>query len=161
MLGIAVCSKAVDKIYGTLQALRAPKSYPEGRLPLPIAGAFALPFVVALYGYAPELHWPVWVLLVSVVLFGITIIFSVVPMLTYVTDAFGLYSASAMTAVLITRCLAGTFLPLATAPLTQKLGYGPGFLVLGAACLVLAPVPALVMRYGPRWRQWSKYTMDE
>ena len=160
-MGIAVCSTGVDWIYNKLLARRGGKPYPEGRLPLPIIGAFALPFVVTLYGYAPYLHWPVWILLLSVVLLGICIIFSIIPMLTYVTDAFGLYSASAMTAVLITRCLAGTFLPLATAPLTEKLGLGPGFLVLAAASLLLAPVPALVMRFGTRWRQWSKYSMDD
>jgi hypothetical protein len=117
-------------------------------------------------------------LLLSVVLQGYAVILSIVPMLTYVTDAFSIYSASALTAVLITRCLAGTFLPLTTAPLTDRLGYGYGFTCLAAACLALAPIPVskrqlserrtfrltvckpLVMRYGTKWRQRSKYSRD-
>ena len=100
-------------------------------------------------------------MLLAVVLLGFAVILCIVPMMTYITDIFGLYSASALTAVLITRCLMGTFLPLAVAPLTNDIGYGFGFLVMAAACLLLAPVPALVMRYGTRWRQWSAYTKND
>lgn len=161
MLGIICQSVFVDRIYVKLQARHGGKTYHEGRLPLVVTGAFFMPLAVALFGYSAGLHWPVWFLLIFVALLGFDIVCSIVPMLTYVTDTFGLYSASALTAVLVTRCLAGTFLPLATAPLTDKLGYGPGFLVLAAACLLLAPVPALVMRYGPQWRQFSKYSMND
>lgn len=96
---------------------------------------------MALYGWTAEQHWPVWVLLLAVVLQGYGLICSGVPMLTYITDAFGLYSASALTAILVTRCLAGTFLPLATDPLREKLGYGWAFTILGGLCLVLSPLP--------------------
>lgn len=66
-----------------------------------------------------------------------------------------------MTAVLITRCLMGTFLPLVTAPLSEAIGYGWAFTVLAAVCLVLAPIPLMVLRYGEKWRQKSVYTKDE
>jgi MFS family permease len=160
-MGLAVCNLLVDKLYVKLQARHGEKAYPEGRLPLPIVGAFAFPFIVALYGYAPGLHWPVWVLLLAVILMGAAIVAAIVPVLTYVTDAFELYSASAMTAVLVLRNLGGTFIPLASAPLIDKFGYGPGFLVFSAALLVLAPIPPLIMKFGPRWRQWSKYSKDQ
>ena len=86
---------------------------------------------------------------------------SIVPMMTFITDAFSDYSASAMTAVLITRCLMGAFLPLAVPPLASEIGYGLAFLVLASACLLLAPVPVLIMRFGPTWRQRSEYTKDD
>ena len=153
------------------------QSYPEGRLPLVIAGAFLLPFTVLLYGWTPQLHWPAWVLLLAVVVCcprlhlqqvllsypkptsrryntpdqpakipflqiqGYSIVVAMVPALTYVTDSFGLFSASAITAVLVTRCLAGTFLPLITAPLTGRIGYGWGFTVLAGGSLALALIP--------------------
>lgn len=113
-----------------------------------------------LYGWSADRHWPVWVLLVSVVFVGLVVVTSIVPMMTYITDAFGLYSASALTAVLILRCLAGSFLPLAMPPLTNLVGIGWGFSIIAATLLATAPIPALVMRYGPRWRQRSNYTME-
>ena len=139
----------------------AEKTYPEGRLPLLVVGAFCLPLTVAFYGLVPHLQWSYWLLLLAVVITGFFEILCIVPLLTYVTDAFGLYSASALTAVLMVRCLMGTFLPLATAPLTEALGYGYGFLILAGICLALAVVPLLTMLYGARWRQRSSFTKDD
>ena len=158
--GIILCNSLVDRIYIKLQKRRGEKFHPEGRLPLPILGAFLLPGMVALYGWTAEQRWPMSCLLLTVVIQGLAVILAIIPAYTYITDAFGLYSASALTAVLVTRCLAGTFLPLATPPLTDALGQGLGYTILGAICLVLAPVPVLVMRYGPHWRQRSSYTRD-
>lgn len=150
----------MDLIYNKL-AKQHDFFYPEGRLPLCIFGAFFLPIAVALYGGTAGAHLPVAVFLVAVGLMSVSIVCCIVPMMTFITDAFGNYSASAMTAVLITRCLMGAFLPLTVPPLADKIGYGPGFLVLASACLLLAPIPALIMKYGPTWRQRSAYTKDE
>lgn len=84
---------------------------------------------------------PVAVFLAAVSLLGISLVLSIVPMMTFITDAFGTYSASALTAVLIIRCLCGAFLPLLLPPLSDKIGYGFSFLVLAAAMLIVAPVP--------------------
>lgn len=81
--------------------------------------------------------------------------------MAYVVDAFGLYSASALTAVLITRCLMSTFLPLLVGPLNDAVGHGWGFTIVAGVCLAVAPIPSLVMRYGEKWRQWSTYTRDD
>jgi hypothetical protein len=89
------------------------------------------------------------------------LLMTMVPLSSYIVDSFGLYSASAMTMVLIARCSAGTLLPLAIPPLTDALGLGYGFLVLGAVCLALIPLPVAVMRYGSRWRQNSVYTRND
>jgi hypothetical protein len=126
-----------------------------------IGGALCLPVVVALYGLAADAHWPVYLVLLAVGLLGFVIILQMVPLSSYIVDAFGLYSASAMTMVLIARCLGGTLLPLAIPPLTAALGLGYGFLVLAAICLVLVPLPVAVMRYGSRWRQKSAYTRND
>lgn len=159
--GIVVCNTCIDRIYKALQSrAKDGKAQPEHRLPLVIVGAFCLPLVVILYGWIAQAHLPVWLLLLSVALLGFCLVVGTIPMIAYVVDAFGLYSASAMTAVLIARCLMGTFLPLATAPLTKRLGYGWGFAVLAGVCLGIAPVPAVIMRYGGRWRQRSEYTKD-
>ena len=171
IVGIVVCNTLIDKIYLALRARRSPRSpsdhpttnatttsatYPEGRLPLLIFGALSMPLTIALYGLVPHLHASFWLLLLAVVITGFFEILCIVPLLTYVTDAFGLYSASALTAVLMIRCLMGTFLPLATAPLTEMLGYAWGFAILGAIGLGLAMVPLAVGVWGEGWRQRSR-----
>ena len=119
-----------------------------------------MPVVVALYGWIPHAHWPVHLLLLAVGLLGVLLILITISLSSYVVDAFGIYSASAMTVVLIARCLGGTLLPLTIPPLTRALGFGNGFLVLAAICVVLIPLPMAVMHYGRHWRQNSVYTMD-
>lgn len=84
-----------------------------------------------------------------------------VPMTSYVVDTFGVYSASAMTMVLIARNLGSTLLPMGIPPLTEALGLGYAFVVLGAVCLVLIPLPVVLMRFGARWRQKSVYTRND
>jgi hypothetical protein len=117
-----------------------------------------LPMVVAFYGWSAQARLPVYCVLFAVTALGFCVIISMISMIAYVVDAFGLYSASALTAVLITRCLMGTFLPLATPGLHAAVGYGWGFTILAGACLLLAPIPALVMRYGAKWRRQCEYT---
>jgi hypothetical protein len=158
--GIVVCNLLLDRIYVNMGVANGGIALPEHRMPLVIASAFLLPASVALYGWTAQEHWPVPILLLSVGLIGFSLLIGMVPLMAYVVDAFGLYSASALTAVLIARCLMSTFLPLAVVPLTEALGYGYGFMVLAASLLALAPIPLAVMRYGSRWRQNSDYTKD-
>jgi len=158
--GIVLCNSLLDSIYVRLGKSRGGVAHPEYRLPFVIGGATVLPGVVALYGWVPYAHYPVYLLLMVVALLGFIMIVIMVPLTSYVVDAFGLYSASAMTMILIARCLSGTLLPLAIPPLTDRLGLGYGFLFLAAVCLVLIPLPAAVMRCGSRWRQNSVYTRN-
>jgi MFS family permease len=159
--GIVLCASLLDRIYIKFRKANNGIAIPEHRMPLVIASAALLPVSVMFFGWSAERHWPVAFLLLAVGLLGFSLLIGMVPLMAYVVDAFGNYSASALTAVLITRCLMGTFLPLAVAPLTDSLGYGIGFSILAAACIVVAPIPILVLRYGSHWRQSSAYTKDD
>lgn len=123
-----------------------------------ICSAIAIPIVLFLYGYSAHLHLPVALLLFSVGLLGFTFLGLGIPLSLYVVDAFGVYSASAMTMVLVARCLGGTLLPLVMPPLERSLGLGGGFAVIALALVVCIPAPVLVRRYGAVWRQRSAYT---
>jgi MFS family permease len=136
-------------------------SLPEYRLPLSIGAATFLPAVIAMYGWIPYAQWPVWLLQLCTALIGFGLILVLVPLSSYIVDSFGLYSASAMTIVLVSRCLGGTLLPLTVPLLTNWLGLGYGFLVLAIICLLLIPLPVVVMRYGSHWRQRSEYTRND
>jgi hypothetical protein len=136
------------------------KGKPEYRLPLAVVGAIILPFSLIALGWTAQLRLPVPLLLGSVSLLGFMLLIIIIPLSSYVIDACGLYSASAMTGLIVTRGLMGTFLPLAAAPLTKRLGYGLGFSCVGAVTLGLAVVPVLIIRYGEKWRQRSEFTKD-
>ncbi|TVY80897.1 Efflux pump rdc3 [Lachnellula suecica] len=158
--GIIVCNLLLDKIYIKLGKSNGGTAHPEFRLPILIGGAVLMPVIVALYGWTPYAGWSVYLLLFIVALLGFDLLLITVPLASYIVDSFGLYSASAMTMFFLARCLGGTLLPLAIPPLTNALGLGYGFLVLAAICLALIPLPVLVMRYGPHWRQNSTYTKN-
>lgn len=160
-VSVVLCNLTLDRIYVKLRDSHKGVGQPEYRLPLVIIGGFTLPLVAVWYGWTADAHLPVPVLLLVVVMFGVTLMIGFLPLYAYVVDAFGLYAASAMTAVIVARCLAGTFLPLATGPLVDRFGYGIGLSVFGVASLLFAPIPVLVLRYGSKWRQRSKYTRDE
>jgi hypothetical protein len=117
-----------------------------------------MPVVIALYGWNAQWHVPLPFALFTVGLLGSTLMLAFVPLLLYVADAFGIYAASATTGVIVTRCLMGTFLPLAVQPVLRKFGYGVGFTILGGMSLALAPLPILIMRCGFKWRQRSEYS---
>lgn len=157
-ISVMICNLYLDKIYVGLRASNKGVDQPEYRLPVAIVSALTLPPAVALYGWCAEYRLPLPLLLLSVVWIGLSLMLAILPLMAYVVDACGLYAASALTGVIVTRCLAGTFLPLTTAPLIENLGYGWGFTVLAALGLSLAPIPLLIFRYGPIWRQRSKYT---
>lgn len=159
---VTLCNQTLDRIYIRLRDTHGKGvGHPEYRLPLVIAGGFLLPLVVAMYGWTAEAQLPLPVMLVSVALMGASLMLGFLPLTAYIVDAFGMYSASAMTAVIVTRCLVGTFLPLLTEPLVERIGYGLAFTVLAALSLSLAPIPVFIMRYGQKWRQNSTYTRQD
>lgn len=131
---------------------------PEYRLPLTIAGILTLPGGVALYGWCAEHHLPLPLFLFSVVWIRVSMMLAFVPIMPYVVDACGIYAASALTGVIVTRCLTGAFLPLLTAVMVSHLSYGWGFSALALVNVVFGLIPIGLLRYGHTWRQSSKYT---
>jgi len=157
-VAVIACHTLLDKIYIRLREAHKGPGQPEYRLPLPILGAFTLPMCIAAYGWIVHFHLPLPALVLSITLMGCSLMLAFLPLMAYVVDAFGLYSASAVTGLIVFRCLVGTFLPLTTGPLVKNLGYGWGFTVLAGLGFAIAPIPMLTMRYGGTWRQRSKYS---
>ncbi|KAI0453053.1 MFS transporter [Xylaria acuta] len=160
-ISVIIMNIFLDKIYIKLRDRNKGVGTPEFRLPIAITGAFSLPLSVIAYGWVSQLRLPLPVLMFAVGLFGTTLTLVYLPLNAYVVDAFGIYAASGMTAIIVTRCLMSTLLPLATEPLVRKFDWGLGVSVLGGIGIVLSPIPVLVFRYGARWRQLSIYTKDE
>ncbi|KAK2628091.1 hypothetical protein QTJ16_002737 [Diplocarpon rosae] len=158
---IIVCNLLLDRIYTALSQRFSLPRHPEFRLPLLIMAAAIFPLVTFFYGWVPSMHWPVWLLLLQVGFLGFVLIIMSAPVSSYIVDSFRLYSASAMTMVLLTRCTMGTLLPLTIPPLTDALGLGGAFAFLAILCTLMIPLPILVMRYGGKWRERSVYTRAE
>lgn len=159
-LSVLVCNSFLDRIYIAFRGSEDEKGKPEYRLPLTILGGFTLPLAVAAYGWVAEYQLSVVLLLATVALVDFALLLTIIPIQAYIVDACGLYSASAMTGVVVTRCLAGTFLPLCTRPLIDHFGFGWGFTCFAALSLVLAIIPVLLFKYGAKWRQRSEITSD-
>jgi MFS family permease len=158
---VFICKYLLDGIYIMLRRRNKDQGQPEYRLPMVIFGGFALPLTLVFYGWVADKKLPFPLPLVATGLIGFVLIYSYIPLMTYVVDAFGRYSASAMTGLIVMRCLMGTFLPLIVEPLVEAYGYGWGLSVIGGISLLLAPIPVLIYKYGHRWRQYSEYTRDE
>ncbi|KXJ86513.1 major facilitator superfamily transporter [Microdochium bolleyi] len=161
LIGVWICHRNLDRIYINLTKNAAKHGQPEYRLPLSILGVVTLPPAVALYGWSAALHLPLPLFLLSIVWIRASMTLAALPLMPYVVDACGAFSASALTGLIVVRCLAGAFLPLATAALVRSdggLGYGWGFTVMAGVNLLFGMVPVVLFRYGERWRAGSVYT---
>ncbi|KAK7432205.1 hypothetical protein QQZ08_001150 [Neonectria magnoliae] len=158
LVSIIICHTTLDRISIHLRGSPENPNLPEYRLPLLIIAGVAMPFIIAAYGWIAEYRLSVWIMLTAAAVLDGAVLLILIPLSSYVVDSGGVYSASAMTGVIVTRCLMGTFLPLTTAPLVDALGYGWGCTLFGAISFLLAPIPMLIMRYGAKWRQRSEYT---
>ncbi|KAH7323043.1 MFS transporter [Stachybotrys elegans] len=159
-IAVLICNQTIDRIYIKLRDRNGGKGKPEHRLPIAIVGGLLIGPTVAMYGWIAHLRLPVALLLSSVALLDGSLMFAILPLYAYAVDAFGKYSASAITGLIVTRCLMGTFLPLLVTPMVDGFGWGWGFTIMGAATAALSPIPFFVMRYGGRWREGSVYSRD-
>ncbi|KAJ4422699.1 hypothetical protein N0V82_002596 [Gnomoniopsis sp. IMI 355080] len=159
-LGVAIINLLLDRVYVKLRDANDGIGQPEYRLPLVIVGAIVFPMTVVMYGWVAQYRLHVALLLLSTGIMGTFLMLTFIPVMAYVVDAFGLYSASSITALIVTRCLMGTFLPLAAQPALKSLGYGWGMSILALISAATMPIPISVFLYGQKWRKFSKYTRD-
>lgn len=102
-----------------------------------------------------NIHWIVPVL--SGLLFGLGYQAIFISLLTYVTDGYKIYSASALAASTIMRSLLGALLPLAADPLYTGLGVGWATSLIGFVSLACVPIPFVFIYAGPWMRARSKF----
>jgi MFS family permease len=125
------------------------KNYPHHRLPPIILGALFMPIFICLYGLLPagmslkpgQDPAPLVLELGNVAIMGFFLLFSYLPVLPYITELAPLYAASAMTSVIVVRCLFGTFLPLAVGPMVQRYGWAKAFIGLAVVGVAMAGIP--------------------
>ncbi|GFP55877.1 MFS transporter cpaT [Trichoderma asperellum] len=123
---------------------------PEMRLPDCVWFALILPTTFFWYGWAADkaVHWIVPI--IGIVPFGIGILGVLLPIQTYIVDAYPEYAASGLAAFSVLRNSLAAFLPLAGPQLYKSLGVGWGNSLLGFIAIGLTPIPILMYKYG-RW----------
>ncbi|KAH8689802.1 putative MFS transporter [Talaromyces proteolyticus] len=119
------------------------------RLPLACLGGplFAISEFWLGWAARPSIHWIVPAL--SGIPLGIGIDLTFMALNNYLTDAYGIYSASATASSVVTRnILASIIIPLCTYPLYHNLG--------GLCCLMI-PIPFVFLRWGTTLRARSPF----
>ncbi|KAH8714845.1 major facilitator superfamily domain-containing protein [Phaeosphaeriaceae sp. PMI808] len=131
------------------------------RLPLACLGGplFALSEFWLGWTARPSIHWAIPAL--SGIPLGIGIDLTFLALNNYLTDAYDIYSASALASSVFTRnLLAAIVIPLTTSPLYDNLGSEWACTLLGIMCVALTPIPFAFIRWGPALRKRSPFCQE-
>lgn len=131
---------------------------PEARLTLSIPCSF-VGMAGGLFIYAwtsyPDIHWIAPTLGLVVVGIGIMVVVQCVA--TYITDAYQIWSGSAIAAVACVENLFSAFLPLAAQSMYTNLGFQWASSLLGFIAVALSFAPLVLYIKGPAIRKRSKW----
>ncbi|KAJ9302070.1 hypothetical protein DTO271G3_936 [Paecilomyces variotii] len=136
------------------------KPVPEARLYSSIPGSLLFSGGLFWYGWSSvgHTHWIVPTCGIAATGVGIYSIYMAV--VNYLTDAYEKYAASALSAASLGRNSFGAFLPLASYPLFQNLGYGWAGSLLGFVGVALSIVPCVLVLKGPEIRKRSPFMRE-
>ncbi|KZT35958.1 MFS general substrate transporter [Sistotremastrum suecicum HHB10207 ss-3] len=151
ILGGTFQMRAQTFIYRTLTEKNG-VGRPEYRLlPMTISAVF-FPIGLLWYGWSAEAHrhWILPEIGLVIFAFGVFINFQSVQL--YVAEAFIPFSASALAAITLLRCIAGAAFPLFGQAMFIKLGYGWASTVLAMLFIPAVPVPWILYRVGEHLR---------
>lgn len=131
---------------------------PEYRLNLSIPGSF-LGLAGGLFIYAgtsyPSTHW-IWPT-IGLGVTGVGVMIVGQCAVTYLTDAYSIWSGSAIAAVACIENLCSAFLPLAAQSMYTNLGFQWASSLLGFIALALSVAPLVLFLKGPEVRRRSKW----
>lgn len=157
ILGIFFSSNISTKV------IRRHRAYgnfkPEHRLPTVaiLLGGIGLPIGLFLYGWAAHYKLHYMASITGIAFVGFSSMTGMVTVQMYLVDAFTIYAASALAAVVVPRSILGALLPLAGLSMYNTLGLGWGNSVLGFISLAFVPIPIVIRCYGERIRMNSRF----
>ncbi len=160
ILGVVAIGGTSDKIYMYYTKKNGGEGKPEFRLPALMWCSLFVPVGLFWYGWSAEQHVHFIVPIIGTVLIAFGMLSVMLPVQSYLVDAYTQYAASAVAAATILRSLLGALLPLAGQPMYDSLGIGWGNSLLGFLSLALVPVPFVFWRYGERIRNRMKISLD-
>ena len=161
-VGMAIAtvgSPYINKVHGHyVRKFGSPK--PEARLPHLIILSWLIPLGLFWFAWTadPPTHW------ISGIIAGIPFGLGLVPLflgiISYLTDCYGQYAASALAANAVLRSLFGAAFPLFAKQMYDKLGTPWATSLLGFLAVAMAPLPLVFYHFGPRLRAISKYHLQ-
>lgn len=131
---------------------------PESRMYGAMIGSFILPFGLFLFAWTARssIHW-----IVPITAQGISILGSILVYVSsnfFMMDMYGAkYGASASGASSLTRYTLSAAFPLFTLQFYRAVGVGWATSILGFCTVLMAPIPWVFYKWGPRLRARSKY----
>ncbi|KAF6822287.1 MFS multidrug transporter (polyamine transporter 3) [Colletotrichum musicola] len=158
-LATAIYTMTIDSIYRALSTRNGGVGKPEFRIPVMVPGTLLLGAGLFWYGWSAEavLHWVMPNIGCALFVAGATVCTSSVN--AYVVDTYSQYSASAIAAISILRCLAGFSFPIFAPYMYNRLGYGWAATVLGFIALGIGiPAVGLLWYFGAWLRGRSLYS---
>ncbi|OCK76525.1 MFS general substrate transporter [Lepidopterella palustris CBS 459.81] len=159
-LGIVIVARTSDKTAIRLTKANSGIYEPEMRLPTCVFYGMLVPISFFWYGWAVDKHVHWVVPIIALMPYGIGLMGIIIPIQTYLIDAFPKYAASAFAALVVFRCSFGAMLPLAGPAMYDTLGLGWGNSLLGFIALALIPAPALIYRFGGGIRKKYPVKLD-
>jgi MFS family permease len=111
-IATVVYTISIDRIYRIMTRKHDGKGRPEFRIPVMVPGTLLLGVGMIWYGWSAQakLHWIMPNIGCSLFVAGATVCTSSVN--AYIVDTYGQYSASAIAAISVLRCVAGFTFPL-------------------------------------------------
>jgi MFS family permease len=159
-LGLVITGLTSDLGVKILSARNGGVSKPEFRLPPMIPAALVIPIGLFLYGWTAEKGVFYIVPIIGTSFVGLGLITTFMPIMTYLIDAYTLYSASVIAANTVLRSTLGALLPLAGPSMYKALGLGWGNSLLGFIGLALLPLPVIFWKYGERIRKSKRFAIQ-
>ena len=125
---------------------------PEYRLPPLVLGGICMPVGLFIYGWTLQehTHWIAPIMGTALIGFGLMV--TIIPIETYLVDAFTLHAASVTAAGKVLSSFTGALLPLVGPSLYARLGLGWGNSLLGFIALLFVPMSFALIRFGERIR---------
>lgn len=139
---------------------RPGKPIPEARLYFSIPGSVLFGAGLFWYGWScrSSVYWLVPTCGIACVGIGIYSIY--LGVVNYLTDAYEKYAASALSAASLGRNMFGAFLPLASQPLFNTLGFGWAGSLLGFVGLAMTVIPIVLLFKGKQIRANSPFMSE-
>jgi len=162
MIGLALFTPLLQKIYLRLTAANNGVAKPEFRLPTLLIGGALVTIGLFWYGWSAEekLHWIMPVIGTAIFGAGMIPVFAAVQ--TYLIDMSPRYAASAISAATLFRSLFGFAFPLFGKQMYEKLGYGWGNSLMGFLALPLGILfPLFIYKYGEPLRIRAEKRIEE